>query len=163
MQSESLDQEISMIENVHQYFKSSEFILAIWQLLGDTISILAIAPSVRYLWQIQLQLFTCYKVQVCLLQVIQAAEGQGEKIHLPLVQRLPFCPQAPSPLKIKMLMHQTWTISRVSSRCQYWNRWKKKQILVRGDGKEVNMVSSVKAVMSYVSLFSISWFKLTQG
>lgn len=36
--------------------------------------------------------------------MIQAAEGQEEKIHLPLVQKLTFCPQVSAPLLIKMLM-----------------------------------------------------------
>lgn len=43
--------------------------------------------------------------------MIQAAGGQEEKIHLPLVQKLTFCPQVPALLVIKMLMHRARAVS----------------------------------------------------
>lgn len=43
--------------------------------------------------------------------MIQAAGGQEGKIHLPLVQKLTFCPQVPAPLVIKMPRHRAWAIS----------------------------------------------------
>lgn len=46
--------------------------------------------------------------------MIQAAGGQGEEIHLPLVQKLTFCPRAPSPLTVKMWVCGAWAISCAS-------------------------------------------------